>query len=229
MDPSARIFLKPGKEQSVMRLHPWVFSGAVGRIEGRPEEGDAVSVFGHEGEFLAMGHYQKASIMVRIFTFDEVAPDEAFWDQKLRAAWRLREALGLAGNRDTNVYRLVNGEGDGMPGLIIDYYDGTAVLQSHSIGMYRLRNVFASGLRSLYGDKLKAIYDKSENTVPSKAGLNARDGFIYGDGPVITVRENGCLFSVDVSTGQKTGFFIDQRDNRHLLSRYARGRDVLNI
>jgi len=229
MDPLARIILKPGKEQSVMRLHPWIFSGAIARIEGNPEEGDTVALYEHTGEFLAMGHYQKGSIAVRVFSFREVIPDEGYWHQKLRNAFELRAALGLTGNMDTNVYRMVNGEGDGMPGLIIDYYNGIAVMQSHSIGMYRLRGLFSGILKEIFKERLEAVYDKSENTIPPKAGLDVKDEFISGNQTIVQVKENGYLFSVDVGTGQKTGFFIDQRDNRKLLSRYARGKKVLNM
>ncbi len=212
-----------------MRLHPWIFSGAIAKIEGMPEEGDAVAVYERNGEFLAMGHYQKGSIAVRVFSFREVIPGEGYWHQKLQNAIDLRTALGLTGSCDTNVYRLVNGEGDGMPGLIIDYYNGIAVMQSHSIGMYRLRGLFAGIMKDIFRDRLEAVYDKSANTIPPRAGLDVKDEFISGNRAVVKVKENGYLFSVDVGTGQKTGFFIDQRDNRKLLSQYAPGKNVLNM
>jgi 23S rRNA (cytosine1962-C5)-methyltransferase len=228
-DPFIRIILQSGKEQSILRLHPWIFSGAIRKIEGKPQEGDIVEIFSSRGEFLATGHYQIGSIAIRIFSFQQVDPDLDFWKKKIQAAYDYRTLLGLTNNSDTNVYRLVNGEGDGMPGLIADYYNGIAVLQMHSIGMYRLRDLFTGILKDLYQDRLLAVYDKSEGTIPFKAGMNARNEFIYGNQSVVQVLENKCLFSIDVATGQKTGFFIDQRENRELLTRYCRGKEVLNM
>jgi len=224
-----KIVLKPGKEQSVLRLHPWIFSGAIRKIEGSPAEGDIVEVFSHEHDFLAMGHYQIGSIMVRIFSFQQVFPDKDFWKQKIQCAYNLRQALQLTDNEETNVYRLVHGEGDGMPGLIIDYYNGVVVVQMHSVGMYRLRDQLAKTVAELYDQKLLAIYDKSESTLPFKANLNAKNEFLVGNTSVVDVRENGYRFHVDLSTGQKTGFFIDQRENRQLLTKYSAGRHVLNM
>jgi 23S rRNA (cytosine1962-C5)-methyltransferase len=229
MDSPVRILLKPGKEQSVKRLHPWIFSGAIRKIEGKPQEGDPVEVFSHEGEFLASGHYQIGSIAIRIFSFQQVISDPDFWKQKFQSAYDLRTVLSLSENSHTNVYRLVNGEGDGMPGLIVDYYNGIAVIQMHSIGMYRLRDLFADILKELYAGRLLAVYDKSESTLPLMAGLGAKNEFNFGSQSVIEVLENNCRFSVDVAAGQKTGFFIDQRDNRELLTRYVHGKDVLNM
>lgn len=211
-----------------MRLHPWIFSGAIRKIEGKPREGDPVEVLANDGTYLATGHYQIGSIAIRLFSFHEVLPDREFWAEKIRQAWALRHALGLTGG-STNVYRLVNGEGDGMPGFIIDYYNGIAVTQMHSIGMYRLREMFAGILQEMYGDALKAVFDKSENTLPFKAGLDPKNEFLVGDLSATEVTENGCRFAIDVATGQKTGFFIDQRDNRSLLAQYAAGKDVLNM
>jgi len=224
-----RIVLKPGKEQSIMRLHPWIFSGAIRKIDGKPREGDPVEVFADDGTYLATGHYQIGSIAVRLFSFHEVIPDRAFWAEKIRQALALRYALGLTDGKHTNVYRLVNGEGDGMPGFIVDYYNGIAVTQMHSIGMYRIREMIADILKEIFGETLKAVFDKSENTLPFKAGLEPKNGFLFGELSATEVVENGCRFEIDVATGQKTGFFIDQRDNRSLLAQYAAGKDVLNM
>ncbi len=224
-----RIVLKPGKEQSLMRLHPWIFSGAIKKIEGSPAEGDIVEVFSNAREFLAMGHYQIGSIAVRIFSFRQLVPDIAFWQQKLRNAFEMRKALGLTDGDETNVYRLVNGEGDGMPGLIMDYYNGVVVMQMHSIGMYRLRAQFAAILGELFPRTLVSVYDKSEGTLPFKANLGAKNEFLTGNTSLVEVIENKYRFNIEVTTGQKTGFFIDQRDNRKLLSSYAPGKNVLNM
>jgi 23S rRNA (cytosine1962-C5)-methyltransferase len=229
MNTLVKIVLKPGKEQSIMRLHPWIFSGAIKKIDGSPVEGEVVEIFSHEREYLATGHYQIGSIAVRIFSFKQLVPDSAFWKGKIQHACNLREALNLTDNRETNVYRLVNGEGDGLPGLIIDFYNGIAVIQSHSIGMYRIRELIADVLKELYGPKLVAIYDKSEGTLPFKANTGAKNEFLFGNLPSVEVIEYGCRFSIDVTTGQKTGFFIDQRENRQLLTQYVRGKNVLNM
>jgi 23S rRNA (cytosine1962-C5)-methyltransferase len=229
MDPFSRVILKSGKEQSIKRLHPWIFSGAIKKIEGKPAEGDTVEIFSNTGEYLATGHYQIGSIAVRIYSFYRVTPDFDFWAMKFKSAWDLRNTLGLTENKDTNVYRLVNGEGDGMPGFIVDYYNGIVVMQMHSVGMYLLREKLAEVIKALYGDKLLSIYDKSEGTIPVKAGLGVKNMFIYGDQSVTEIIENGCHFSIDVISGQKTGFFIDQRENRELLAKYVKGKDVLNM
>jgi 23S rRNA (cytosine1962-C5)-methyltransferase len=229
MNAFAKIILKPGKEPSVMRLHPWIFSGAIQKADGDLQEGDIVEVFSHDRQFLAMGHYQIGSIAVRIFTFQQVLPDADFWKLKIQNAFNLRESLKLANNEETNVYRLVHGEGDGMPGLIIDYYNGVIVIQSHSVGMYRLRDQIAAVIQELYGNNQVTIYDKSEGTLPFKANLGAKNEFLSGSTSIIDVVENGYQFRIDVTTGQKTGFYIDQRDNRLLLSRYAAGKSVLNM
>ena len=229
MEPFSRVILKSGKEQSIKRLHPWIFSGAIKKIEGKPAEGDTVEIFSNSGEYLATGHYQIGSIAVRIYSFHQVMPDFDFWRMKFKAAWDLRTTLGLTDNIDTNVYRLINGEGDGLPGFIVDYYNGIVVMQMHSVGMYLMREQLAEVIKALYGNKLLSIYDKSEGTIPVKAGLGIKNRFIYGDQSVIEIIENGCLFSIDVISGQKTGFFIDQRENRELLTRYIKGKDVLNM
>ncbi len=212
-----------------MRLHPWIFSGAIRRIDGSPAEGDVVEVFSDEGEYLATGHYQIGSITVRIFAFRQVNPDYDFWKEKIMNAYTLRKSLNLTDNAETNVYRLVHGEGDGAPGLIIDYYNGLVVMQMHSVGMFRIRDTVARAIQELYGSNLVAIYDKSESTVPFKANLGAKNGFLYGNQPVIDVCETGCRFHIDAITGQKTGFFIDQRENRELLARYVKNKQVLNV
>lgn len=229
MNTYAKIVLKPGKEQSIKRLHPWIFSGAIRKMEGTPQEGDMVEVFSNEGEFLAMGHYQIGSIALRLFSFRQVTPDSDFWKRKIQNAYDLRKALNLTESEETNVYRLIHGEGDGMPGLIVDYYNGLVVMQMHSIGMYRLREQIASVIREIYGNNLRAVYDKSESTLPFKANLGARNEFLYGDQATAEVRENNFRFEVEVTTGQKTGFFIDQRDNRQLLAQYSAGKRVLNM
>lgn len=224
-----KIVLKPGKEQSVMRLHPWIFSGAIRRIEGTPAEGDVVEVFSDQGQYLATGHYQIGSITVRIFSFRQVNADYDFWKDKILSAYNLRKSLNLTDNPDTNVYRLIHGEGDGAPGLIIDFYNGLVVTQMHSVGMFRIREMIAGVIKEVYGSSLVAIYDKSESTVPFKANLGAKNGFLYGNQPIIDVCESGCLFHIDAATGQKTGFFIDQRENRQLLARYVKNKQVLNM
>ena len=224
-----KIVLKSGKDQSLKRFHPWVFSGAVKKIYGTVSEGDIVSVYSNQDEFLGLGHYQIGSIAVRVFSFTEVNPDRDFWKSKLEEAYRLRAALGLTDSQQTNVYRLVHAEGDGMPGLIIDIYNGTAVMQMHSIGMFQIRMQLAEILKEIMGDKLKAVFDKSSKTIPFKAGIEATDGFILGESSPEMVTENGLHFNVDWVEGQKTGFFLDQRDNRQLLSQYSKDRDVLNM
>ncbi|WP_303309741.1 class I SAM-dependent rRNA methyltransferase [Hymenobacter sp. BT730] len=229
---SATLTLKPGKDQSLRRLHPWVFSGAIARMQGEVVEGEVVSVLAANGELLGVGHYAPGSIAVRMLDFGTEAqlPDAAFWEQKLRNAYQLRQRLGLTGTGNTNVYRLIHAEGDGLPGLIIDVYGDTAVVQAHSAGMYKARPLIAAALQAVLGESLRAIYDKSAETVPAKAAPDAQNGYLLGEstGQEHVVEENGHRFAVDWETGQKTGFFIDQRDNRALLARYAPGRRVLN-
>ncbi len=225
----ARIFLKPGKEQSLKRFHPWVFSGAIGKSEGKPEEGDLVNVYSSDGEFLAMGHCQIGSIAVRILSFEAVNPDFDFWKTKIEKAWNVRKALGLTENSETSVFRLVHAEGDGMPGLIVDYYHGTAVMQMHTVGMYLVRDLLAKALRDVLGDKLKAVYDKSEKSLPFKAAVDSVDSYLFGENIETEVLENGLRFKVDWLEGQKTGFFIDQRENRQLVQHFSKNRDVLNM
>ena len=223
------IILKPGKDQSIKRFHPWIFSGAILKIQGEVAEGDVVAVYTHQRDFLCIGYYQIGSIAVRIISFSEVTIDSDFWRTKLENALNVRQALGLIGNPETNAFRLVHGEGDEMPGLIIDFYNGTAVMQMHSIGMYLIRQQLANLLKEVMGDQLLAVYDKSSKTIPFKADINPVDGFLLGESNPQIVSEYGNKFKVDWEEGQKTGFFIDQRENRHLLQEYSKGRDVLNM
>ena len=225
-----KIYLKPRKEDSLLRFHPWVFSGAIASIEGEPEEGEVVEVYTSHGDYIATGHYQIGSIAVRVLSFHHEAIDHEFWMKRLRVARDLRTALGLIGNPQNNTYRLVHGEGDNLPGLIIDVYDKTAVVQAHSVGMHVFRMEIVDALREVMGDIIENIYYKSETTLPFKAELAANEnGFLYGGSPENVALENGLRFHVDWLKGQKTGFFVDQRENRSLLERYARGRSVLNM
>lgn len=278
-----KIILKKGREDSLLRFHPWVFSGAIAQIVGEPAEGDIVGVFSQSGEFLAYGHYQVGSIAVRVLSFageDVLSPD--FWRNMIARALRVRVAAGLAtsvpnptlptaehaqaalehiesipepvevpANTElslrqvqrpeeksqrsalTNCYRLIHGEGDGLPGLIIDYYDGVCVMQAHSVGMFRAKGAICEALKSVFGPSLKAVYDKSSGTAPFKAGLDLVDGYLYrsesfSDDEQV-VLENGHRFFVNWTEGQKTGFFLDQRENRSLVGKYSRGRNVLNL
>ena len=278
-----KIILKKGREDSLLRFHPWVFSGAIAQIVGEPAEGDIVGVFSQSGEFLAYGHYQVGSIAVRVLSFageDVLSPD--FWRNMIARALRVRVAAGLAtsvpnptlptaehaqaalehiesipepvevpANTElslrqvqrpeeesqrsalTNCYRLIHGEGDGLPGLIIDYYDGVCVMQAHSVGMFRAKGAICEALKSVFGQSLKAVYDKSSGTAPFKAGLDLVNGYLYrsesfSDDEQV-VLENGHRFFVNWTEGQKTGFFLDQRENRALVGKYSRGRNVLNL
>jgi len=229
-----RIILNKGKEQSLKRFHPWVFSGAVKRIEGGdPAEGDVVEVYSSGGEYLGCGHYQIGSITVRILSFNKETIDSDFWYRAIKGAYDARCTLGLVGSDITTAYRLVHGEGDFLPGLIIDIYGNTAVLQAHSAGMFLSKDAIAEALKRVYGSVLEAIYDKSEGTAPFKAGLPLKDGYIYrkeGAGTdAQAVLENGNKFLVNWVEGQKTGFFLDQRDNRALVKKYSVGKNVLNL
>ncbi len=225
-----KVYLKPGKEESLKRFHPWVFSGAIARVEGEPEEGEVVDVYTSQKEFIACGHFQVGSIAVRVLSFRQETIDHAFWVRRLEVAKDLRRALGLIGNPQNNTYRLVHGEGDNLPGLIIDVYDHTAVMQAHSAGMHVYRMEIADALSEVMGDVIQNIYYKSETTLPFKADLLATgNGFIKGGSPENIAMENGLKFHVDWLKGQKTGFFVDQRENRHLLEHYAKGRNVLNM
>ena len=225
-----KVFLKPGKEESLKRFHPWVFSGAIARVEGEPEEGEVVDVYTSKKEFIACGHFQIGSIAVRVLSFRQEPIDHAFWVRRLQVAKDLRCALGVLGNPQNNTYRLVHGEGDNLPGLIIDVYDHTAVMQAHSAGMHLDRMAVAEALEEVMGDVIQHIYYKSETTLPFKADLLATEtGFLKGGSPENVAKENGLKYHVDWLKGQKTGFFVDQRENRALLERYAKGRNVLNM
>ncbi len=228
-----KVYLKKGRDESVRRFHPWVFSGAVAQVAGSPAEGDIVAVYSAEGEYLASGHWQIGSIAVRILSFDADPGSPSFWEDSIRAAFDARKAMGLTDSAKTNCYRLVHGEGDGLPGLIVDYYDGVCVLQAHSVGMFRAKNQICEALKAVYGDALKAVYDKSSGTAPFKAGLELVDGYLWQapgfEAGEQAVLENGHKFLVNWTEGQKTGFFLDQRENRALVERYARGRNVLNL
>ncbi len=224
-----KIVLKSGKEQSVKRLHPWIFSGAIKKIYGEPSEGDIVRVYDNKDNFLAVGHYQPGSIAVRILSFSDVDPDVDFFRQAVSRAWEFRKAAGLTGNSSLNVFRLIHAEGDGLPGLIADYYNGVVVMQMHSVGMYRIRKELAAIIREILGPQVLAIYDKSGSTIPFMSGINPDNEFLYGDSEPVIVTEYGFRFRIDWKSGQKTGFFIDQRENRRLLGEYAKDRSVLNM
>ena len=224
-----KVYLKPGKEESLKRFHPWVFSGAIAKVEGEPEEGEIVDVYTSKKEFIACGHFQIGSIAVRVLSFRQEEIDHDFWKHRLEVALDLRRSLNLVDNPENNTYRLVHGEGDNLPGLIIDVYGQTAVMQAHSVGMHVHRMDIAEALSEVMGDIVKHIYYKSETTLPFKADLGPENGFIKGGSPENVALENGLKFHVDWLKGQKTGFFVDQRENRHLLERYSKGRNVLNM
>ena len=226
---SKLVILRKGKEESLKRFHPWVFSGAVHHIEGEPSEGDIVEVLNHEGRFIALGHWQIGSIAVRVLTFKRQKIDAEFWKKRLSTALDVRKSIGVAGTAYNNMYRLVHGEGDNLPGLIIDIYGQNAVMQAHSVGMHVCRMQIAEALKAVMGDDLKAVYYKSETTLPFKASLGQENGFILGESDDNVAIENGLKFHIDWLKGQKTGFFVDQRENRALVERYAHGRKVLNM
>ena len=222
------IFLKRGKEDSLRRFHPWIFSGAIHHTEGNPEEGEKVRVFTSENEYIATGHFQIGSIMVRVLTFDHEDINQAFYEKRLAIAKDVRHRIGVIGDNN-NTYRLVHGEGDNLPGLVIDIYGNTAVMQAHSVGMHIDRQLIAHALSNVMGNDLQTIYYKSETTLPYKAELGQENGFLLGGDTNDVAIENGLKFHVDWLRGQKTGFFVDQRDNRSLLERYSKGRKVLNM
>ena len=228
-----KIILRRGREESLLRFHPWVFSGAIAEVQGNPKEGEIVAVHASDGSFLAYGHYQIGSIAVRVLSFDDSALRPDFWETMLARALQVRIACGLHGSDLTNCYRLVHGEGDNLPGLIIDYYDGVCVMQAHSVGMFRAKKHISDALQKVYGESLKAVYDKSSGTAPYKAGLELIDGYMYRredfNENELAVLENGHKFIVNWTEGQKTGFFLDQRENRALVGSLARGRNVLNL
>jgi len=225
-----RIVLHERKTKSVVRRHPWIFSGAIKTRAPGVVDGDVVDVFGESGQFLATGHYASGSIAVRLFSFTPVKDLDRMWTERLAEALHYRNVIGLANSPLTNAYRLVNAEGDGLPGLVIDWYAGTAVFQAHSLGMYRERDRVAQGLREVFGSSMRGLFDRSAAALHGRAG-GLQDGYLMrmGDGAEVIIKENGLRFKVDWETGQKTGFFLDQRDNRALLGRYAERRDVLNV
>lgn len=223
------IYLKKGKEDSLLRFHPWIFSGAIDRCEGEIEDGEKVCVYTSAGKFIAMGHFQKGTIAVRVLSFDNVMAGEGFWHDKIRSAYEMRKAVGIADNPHNNTYRLVHGEGDGMPGLIIDCYGPTAVMQAHSVGMHKDRKDVARALVDVMEGQIKNVFYKSETTLPFIKGEGQENGFLFGGDEDDVAMENGLRFHVDWLHGQKTGFFIDQRENRMLLEKYAQGKHVLNM
>ena len=223
-----RVILKKGKEESLQRFHPWVFSGAIARGDDTIEEGDLVTVYSHNGTLIGNGHYQIGSIAVRMLTFDDTAIDGAFFEQRLRDALRVRLSLGLMRD-DNNAFRLVHGEGDFLPGLVIDIYGNTAVMQAHSPGMHFSRDLIAQALTRLPGNLVRNVYYKSETTLPYKAHLDPQNDYIIGSYDTDVAMENGLKFHVDWLKGQKTGFFVDQRENRRLLEQYSKNRKVLNM
>ncbi len=223
------IYLKKGKEDSLKRFHPWVFSGAIAHMDDGIEEGDIVRVITQSGAFIALGHYQIGSIAVRVLSFQDMAIDDDFWKQRLAAALLMRQCAGIADNPENNTFRLVHGEGDNLSGLVIDCYGKTAVMQAHSVGMHVCRNVIARQLVEVMGNRIENVFYKSETTLPFKADLGQENGFIYGGSDDNVAVENGLKFHVDWLKGQKTGFFVDQRENRRLLEHYAKGKTVLNM
>ena len=221
-----KVYLKRGKEESLRRFHPWLFSGAILHLDEGIEEGDVVKVVTEKGDFIAVGHYQQGSIAVRVLTFNDVEIDEQFWISRLQSALQMRLSIGLANNPQTNAYRLVHGEGDLLPGLIIDIYGDTAVMQAHSIGMHLARHTISTALSKVMKDYISNIYYKSETTL---SFMEPENGFLLGETDNNIAIENGLKFYVDWLRGQKTGFFVDQRENRSLLEKYAKGKHVLNM
>ena len=224
-----QVYLRKGKEESLLRFHPWVFSGAIASLDEGIEEGEIVRVITSKGNCIAIGHYQIGSIAVRVLTFKDVNIDDDFWCSRLKSAIDMRVILGIADNPQNNTYRLVHGEGDNLPGLVIDVYGRTAVMQAHSVGMHVYRKEIASALVAVMGERIANVYYKSETTLPFKAELGQENGFLYGGSEDNTAIENGLKFHVDWLKGQKTGFFVDQRENRSLLESYSKDKKVLNM
>ena len=219
-----KIYLKRGKEESLQRFHPWVFSGAIGSFSQDVEEGEVVEVYSNNKEFIATGHYQIGSIMVRVLSFEQEPINQAFYEKRLTTAYDVRKCIGLVGNPDNNTYRLIHGEGDNLPGLVIDIYGKTAVMQAHSVGMHIDRMIIAQALKQVLEENVENIFYKSETTLPFKADLGQENGFLLGGSTEDIAIENGLKFHVDWLKGQKTGFFVDQRENRSLLEHYAHHR-----
>ena len=224
-----KVYLKKGKEDSLKRFHPWIFSGAIHHMDDGIEEGDIVKVITAQGDFIAVGHYQIESISVRVLSFEDIIINEAFWKERLEIALKMRISLGIADNPDNNTYRLVHGEGDNLPGLVIDCYGKTAVMQAHSVGMHVNRLDICNALVAAMGNRIQNVYYKSETTLPFKADLGQENDFIYGGDASNVAVENGLKFHIDWLKGQKTGFFVDQRENRSLLEQYSKGKSVLNM
>lgn len=224
-----QIFLKKGKEESLKRFHPWIFSGAIHHMDEGIEEGETVRVITAAGEFIAVGHYQIGSIAVRVLSFEDIEINTDFWCERLQSALDVRIGVGIADSPTNNTYRLVHGEGDYLPGLVIDCYGSTAVMQAHSVGMHVCRNEICQALVQVMGDRIANVYYKSETTLPYKADLHQENGFLVGGDASNVAMENGLKFHIDWLRGQKTGFFVDQRENRSLLEQYAKGKSVLNM
>ena len=224
-----KVYLKKGKEDSLKRFHPWIFSGAIHHMDDGIEEGDIVKVITAQGDFIAVGHYQIGSISVRVLSFEDIIINEAFWKERLEIALKMRISLGIADNPDNNTYRLVHGEGDNLPGLVIDCYGKTAVMQAHSVGMHVNRLDICNALVAAMGNRIQNVYYKSETTLPFKADLGQENDFIYGGDASNVAVENGLKFHIDWLKGQKTGFFVDQREKRSLLEQYSKGKSVLNM
>ncbi len=224
-----KLYIKTGKERSIERHHPWVFSGAIQRTEGELNDGKIVEVLSAKGKHLGFGHYQNGSIVVRLLSFDGKIPDADFYKSRIQSAWNLRKSLGLAVGTETTIFRLVHGEGDFLPGLIIDYYHGNAIIQCHSIGMYCDVDLIKNALISVIGSDLKSVYMKCTGTLPKDFAGYSGDAYLYGAAETpIVAKEHGNQFYIDWIHGQKTGFFIDQRENRLLLGRYSNGKKILN-
>ncbi len=236
-----QVRLRKGKEESLKRFHPWVFSGAIANIDEGIQEGEVVRVVTNSGDFIAVGHYQEGSIAVRVLTFSDVQIDDDFWHSRLASALQMRQAIGIADNPNNNTYRLVHGEGDNLPGLIIDVYGKTAVMQAHSIGMHLCRKAVAHALKDVMESRISHIYYKSETTLPFMTADDMiatphfdtdevlKNGFLLGGSDDNIALENGLKFRVDWLKGQKTGFFVDQRENRSLLEKFSKGKRVLNM
>ncbi len=224
-----QIFLKRGKEESLKRFHPWIFSGAIHHMDEGIKEGETVRVITAAGEFIAVGHYQIGSIAVRVLSFEDIEINTDFWCERLQSALDVRIGVGIADSPTNNTYRLVHGEGDYLPGLVIDCYGSTAVMQAHSVGMHVCRNEICQALVQVMGDRIANVYYKSETTLPYKADLHQENGFLVGGDASNVAMENGLKFHIDWLRGQKTGFFVDQRENRSLLEQYAKGKSVLNM
>lgn len=224
-----QIFLKRGKEESLKRFHPWIFSGAIHHMDEDIKEGETVRVITAAGEFIAIGHYQIGSIAVRVLSFEDIEINTDFWRERLQAALNMRVGVGIADSPANNTYRLVHGEGDYLPGLVIDCYGSTAVMQAHSVGMHVCRNEICQALVKVMDERISNVYYKSETTLPYKADLHQENGFLVGGDASNVAMENGLKFHIDWLRGQKTGFFVDQRENRSLLEQYAKGKSVLNM